>query len=214
VNLGSTVNSSAFEVSISISTDGLSFIFDSDRSGGYGGHDLWVSTRPTLSEPWSTPVNLGSMVNSSKWDYAPALSADSLSLFFTSGRSGGYGADDIWLTSRETKDDPWGEPVNLGPEVNSSSGEGNPGISADGSTLYFNSNRPGGLARISHSVGPAFLTALDFELFFRGTRWLSSCHLFSCRFFSVGGFETARNSLLAMYFRSFGYVQPSIGAYR
>ncbi|MBA7699087.1 hypothetical protein ES703_107773 [subsurface metagenome] len=144
VNLGSTVNSSAFEVSISISTDGLSFIFDSDRSGGYGGHDLWVSTRPTLSEPWSTPVNLGSMVNSSKWDYAPALSADSLSLFFTSGRSGGYGADDIWLTSRETTDDSWGEPVNLGPEVNSSSGEGNPGISADGSTLYFASNRSGG----------------------------------------------------------------------
>jgi len=141
VNLGSTVNSSAFEVKMSISTDGLSLIFDSDRSGGYGEHDLWVSTRPTLSDPWGTPVNLGSTVNSSAWDYAPALSADGLSLFFTSVRSGGH---ELWLTTRETTDDPWGEPVNLGPEVNSSAGQGNPGISADGSTLYFGSRRPGG----------------------------------------------------------------------
>lgn len=129
---------------MSISTDGLSFIFDSDRSGGYGGHDLWVSTRPSLLDPWGTAVNLGSTVNSSAWDYAPALSADGLWLFFCSGRSGGYGSDDIWLTRRQTTDESWGESVNLGPEVNSSSGEGTPFISADGSTLYFGSNRSGG----------------------------------------------------------------------
>jgi len=52
--------------------------------------------------------------------------------------------DGIWLTRRETTDDPWAEPVNLGPEINSSSGDGNPNISADGSTLYFGSGRPGG----------------------------------------------------------------------
>ena len=144
VNLGPTVNSSALEMSMSISTDGLSFIFDSDRSGGYGGHDLWVSTRPTLSESWGTPENLGSTVNGSDWDYTPELSSDGLLLFFCSDRSGGHGSDDIWLTRRETTDDSWGEPVNLGPEVNSSSGDGNPVISADGSTLYFGSNRFGG----------------------------------------------------------------------
>ncbi|MFH1884720.1 MAG: GC-type dockerin domain-anchored protein, partial [Planctomycetota bacterium] len=145
VNLGSTVNSSAFDVKMNISTDGLSLIFDSDRSGGYGGHDLWVSTRPTLSDSWGTPVNLGSTVNSSGWDYAPALSTDGLSLFFSSTRPGGYGGwDDLWLTRRDTTNDPWGEPVNLGPEVNSSSGEAGPSISVDGSTLYFGSNRPGG----------------------------------------------------------------------
>jgi len=141
VNLGSTINSSAFEVGSSISTDGLSLIFDSNRSGGYGRYDLYASTRPTLSDPWSTPVNLGSTVNSSAWDYAPALSADGLSLFFTSLRSGNY---EIWLTTKATKDDPWGEPVNLGPVVNSPVDGGNPYISADGSTLYFGSERPGG----------------------------------------------------------------------
>jgi len=91
MNLGPTVNSSVDEVGISISKDGLSLIFDSDRSGGYGGMDLWVSTRPTLSDSWSAPENPGPMVNSSEWDFAPALSADGLLLFFGSSRSGGYG---------------------------------------------------------------------------------------------------------------------------
>jgi len=144
VNLGSTINSPAFEVKMNISTDGLSIVFDSDRSGGYGGQDLWVSKRPTLSDPWGAPENLGPTVNSSVWDYAPSLSADGLSLFFASARSGGSGGDDIWVATRETTDDPWGEPVNLGPAVNSSSHENCPNVSADGSTLYFASNRSGG----------------------------------------------------------------------
>jgi len=145
VNLGSTVNSSAAEGPPSISTDGLSLFFESDRPGGYGGNDIYVSTRATIDDPWGEPVNLGPTVNSSVWDWFPSLSADGLSLFFTSLRSGGVGGDDIWLTTRETTNDPWGEPVNLGPAVNSSSAETCPNISADGSTLSFHSTRPGGM---------------------------------------------------------------------
>ena len=61
-------------------------------------------------------------------------------------RPGGYGGrwGDLWVTTRPTKDDPWGEPVNLGPTVNSAYTEMTPSISADGSTLYFESDRPGG----------------------------------------------------------------------
>jgi Tol biopolymer transport system component len=144
VNLGTTVNSSADDAGPVISSDGLSLLFSSNRAGGHGGQDLYVSTRATTDDPWGDPVNLGPTVNSSAWDYEPALSPDGLSLFFGSGRSGGYGSDDVWVTRRETTDDPWVEPVNLGPEVNSSSGEGAPFISPDGSTLYFGSNRSGG----------------------------------------------------------------------
>jgi len=149
VNLGSDINSSDADAAVNISLDRLSLFFNSTRSGGYGGQDLWVSTRLTLSHSWSAPVNLGPTVNSSTWDYIPALSASGLSLFFASyDRPDGLGSDDIWLTIRETIVDPWGEPVNLGPAINSSSGEGAPNISADGSTLYFCSDRAGGSGHV------------------------------------------------------------------
>ncbi len=144
VNLGPTVNTSYNDLCPRISGDGLSLYFESDRPGGSGSYDLWVTTRATLSQAWGPPANLGPTVNSSSWDYQPSISADGLSLFFTSGRPGGLGPDDIWVTTRATVSDPWGPPVNLGPQINTSADEFCPNISADGSTLYFTSSRPGG----------------------------------------------------------------------
>ena len=66
-------------------------------------------------------------------------------LFFQSRRPGGLGSWDIWVTTRETTNAEWSAPVNLGPPVNSSNNDGDPCISADGSTLFFWSNRSGGL---------------------------------------------------------------------
>jgi len=144
VNLGATVNSSSNDYQPNVSSDGLSLYFASNRPGGYGSFDLWVTTRATLSDPWGPGVNLGPTVNSSSSEYQPSISADGLSLFFEFGRPGGLGPDDIWVTTRATVSDPWGTPVNLGSQVNTSGDDGNPDISADGSTLYFTSNRPGG----------------------------------------------------------------------
>ncbi|MHC4626944.1 MAG: protein kinase domain-containing protein [Planctomycetota bacterium] len=142
-NLGSTVNSPADDAGI-ISADGRFLIICSNRPGGCGGQDLWMSKRPTPSDPWGIPVNLGPTINTSVWDFVPSLSTDGLLLFFCSTRPGSYGAWDIWMTRRATRDHDWGTPVNLGPAVNSSPDQGNPGISSDGSTLYFGSRRPGG----------------------------------------------------------------------
>ncbi|MHC4539320.1 MAG: hypothetical protein ACYS74_06010, partial [Planctomycetota bacterium] len=143
VNLGSTVNGPAKEAFPSISADGLSLFFESTRPGGYGNHDLWVTTRPTVSDPWGPPVNLGPTVNTSYQDATPGISADGLSLFFESTRSG-YGSFDLWVTTRTTPDADWSAPVNLGATVNSSAWDGLPSISADGRTLFFESKRPGG----------------------------------------------------------------------
>jgi hypothetical protein len=82
-------------------------------------------------------MNLGPTVNSSAQEVDPGISADGQMLFFASNRSGGYGDDDIWVTRRATTDDDWGEPVNLGPIINSSGWEDYPNVSADGSTLFF-----------------------------------------------------------------------------
>ena len=148
VNLGPTVNSSAEEVFPRISPDGLQLYFSElevFRPGGYGGSDMWVTTRDTASDPWGTPVNLGPTVNSSSHDDAPFITADGLALFFNSTRPGAYGLPDIFVTRRATTDDDWDTPMNLWPTVNISYGENTPRISADGSTLYFFSKRPGGV---------------------------------------------------------------------
>ena len=140
VNLGPTVNSSADDCYPSISADDLSLYFTSTRSGGSGPADIWVTTRETIHDPWGTPVNLGPMVNSADGNGHPAISTDGRTLFFTSDRPGGYGNGDIWITTRATTNDPWGEPVNLGSTVNSSAWEGFPNVSADGSTLFFHAS--------------------------------------------------------------------------
>jgi Tol biopolymer transport system component len=144
VNLGPTVNSLSTDGVPSISADGLELYFTSDRPGGRGNSDTWVTTRETVSEPWGAPVNLGSPVNSSSADFAPAISPDDLELYFCSQRTGGYSGDEIWVTRRDAKDAPWSEPVNLGPTVNSPNLDATGSISSDGLALFFQSNRSGG----------------------------------------------------------------------
>jgi Tol biopolymer transport system component len=136
-NLGPLINSSSTDESPSISADGLILVFVSDRPGGYGEADLWMTTRATTSEPWGEPENLGSPVNTSDIDWCPSLSPDGCTLYYASRRSGGIGNSDIWVTTRATTDDAWGEPVNLGTPVNHSGNDGTTFISEDGLELYF-----------------------------------------------------------------------------
>src|SRR2546428_5066611 len=98
--------------------------------------------------PWGTPVNLGPVVNSSYSDNSPAISKDGLSLYITSSppapRPGGRGGADIWVSQRASIDAPWGEPVDLGPNINSARNDGVPSLSTDGHRLYFHSTGRGG----------------------------------------------------------------------
>jgi len=96
------------------------------------------------SSEWSEPVNLGAPVNSSANDMNAALSPDELSVYFVSLRAGGLGGADIWVSRRASPDSPWEEPVDLGPNVNSSGLEASPSLSMDGHLLFFSSDRPGG----------------------------------------------------------------------
>jgi len=144
VNLGPIVNASSYDAYPSVSADGLMLFMQSYRPGGCGGYDIWMTTRQSKDNLWTTPVNLGSTVNSSAIDGDPCISPDGLVLFLTSLRPGGYGIADLYLVRRATIQDSWGSPMNLGPIVNRSPDQGNPSISADGVTLYFASGRPGG----------------------------------------------------------------------
>lgn len=151
-NLGTLVNSSQMQYDPSISADGLELYFISYRPGGLGQADIWVTTRETKAAPWGKPVNLGPTINCTEEDNAPDISADGLSLYFASTRSGGYGGRDLWVANRKTKSDPWGKPVNLGPTVNNPADEHGPSISSDGLSLYFSGlwddpNRPDGFGK-------------------------------------------------------------------
>ncbi|MHC4431931.1 MAG: protein kinase domain-containing protein, partial [Planctomycetota bacterium] len=146
-SLGPTINSSSYEAQADVSNDGLELFFTSGRPGGFGGVDIWVTTRAMTEDEWGEPTNLEPIVNSSADESWPSISADGLQLYFGDRRvlrPGGYGDSDIWVTTRATKNDNWGTPVNLGPTVNSSAWDGTPAISADGMTLFLCSNRPGG----------------------------------------------------------------------
>jgi len=153
VNLGPVVNAGGHEFVAHISHDGLELYFTSNRSGGYGSLDMWVTRRATKDDAWGIPENLGPLVNSSRRDGAPRLSPDELELYFYSeNRSGGYGHFDIWVSRRSTKDDPWGEPVNLGSSVNSSACDTYPFLSSDGLLLFVCEEigspiRPGGFGQ-------------------------------------------------------------------
>jgi len=139
-NLGTTVNSSYDECTPYLSPDGLSLYFSeyvNNRPDGYGGIDIWLSTRETVEADWGIPANIGPPINTSADDGSICIWDGGLVLYFGSNRSGGYGDYDLWAATRATTDDPWGEPVNLGSTVNSEFTDLCPNLSSDGLSLYF-----------------------------------------------------------------------------
>jgi len=141
VNLGPLVNSPFTDFTPELSRDGLSLYFSSNRPGGFGLTDLYAARRIAPDQPWGPPVNLGAVINTSRPEAGPHLSRDGHRLYFGSGRPGGLGANDIWVSWRSDPNDDlaWEAPVNLGPAVNSSGFEG--GMTLRLPELYVASDR-------------------------------------------------------------------------
>src|SRR3989440_167247 len=85
---------------VTVRVDGKELMFWSTRPGGLGGADLWLSTRQTVHDSWSPPVNLPAPLNSSSDDVTPSLSFDGRTLIFASNRPGGSGGNDIYMSTR------------------------------------------------------------------------------------------------------------------
>lgn len=130
--VGSTINTKEYEGASSISGDGKTLVFT------YGTRsepcDLYYSKK--TGNEWSKPKSLGVNVNTKDWDSQPCLSADGRTLYFSSERRGGFGREDIWITRLDTND-VWTNPVNAGPQINTSDSEFTPFIHPNGTTLYF-----------------------------------------------------------------------------
>lgn len=160
------INTEKDELGPELSRDGTELYFYSDRAGGLGGYDVWVSRRVdgATGSAWSAPTNLGESVNSSANEYGPALGADGKTLYFASNRlragepdrgAVGWPATMREKRSRhdydlysakagaEGRENGWVAAVPL-EALNTTFDEGAPATSPAGDFLYFASDRPGG----------------------------------------------------------------------
>jgi len=93
---------------------------------------------------WSAAFNVGPPVNTADYnDTYAILSRDELTMYFTSDRPGGLGGDDLWFTTRASRDDPWGDPQNMS-SLNSTALDSLAVLSSDEHVMFFHSTRPGG----------------------------------------------------------------------
>jgi Tol biopolymer transport system component len=119
-----------------------------------------VSTRLSPSHLFTPPIRV-SEVNSPNHDFEPCLSADELTLYFSSTRDGGVGGKDIWLAVRPDVASPFGEPTNV-PELNTVHADGEAAISADDLTIYLSSQRPGAVGGVDIWVAERADSSLPF----------------------------------------------------
>ncbi len=137
-NMGEPINSKAKETQPSLSADGLTLYFASNRSGGKGKLDIWVSHQND-DGTWSQPKNLGDTINTSGDEMSPFIHHDNSTLYFTSDSHTGMGGFDIFMSTK-SKDGKWGEPKNLGYPINTHRDEIGLIVNAKGNMAYFASD--------------------------------------------------------------------------
>ena len=148
VNLGPIINASSNERAPALSRDGHFLFFNSDRAGGFGGSDIWVSWRSHVHDDfdWQQPVNLGATINTAAFEGGAAFfESDETALpqlYFVSNRPGGAGVQDVYVSTVSAG---WfGASVRV-PELSSPQSDLSPGIRHDGLEILIASNRPGTL---------------------------------------------------------------------
>jgi len=133
-NLGSTINSIAWESQPSLSADGRTLYFVSNRKGGLGGRDIWVST--TKDGQWGIPINLGRNINTPKEEVSPFIHPNGKTLYFASDGLPGFGGFDIYSNELDSND-VWSSLRNIGYPINRGTDQMSLIITADGTKAYY-----------------------------------------------------------------------------
>lgn len=125
-----------------IASDGLTLYFASDRPGGFGGIDLYVTKKDPKTGQWSVPQNLGKNINTKGDEKTPFMHSDSETLYFSSTGHYGFGGYDIFYVRKDEKGE-WQEPENIGSPINGSTDDTGFFVSTDTKTGYFFSYNEG-----------------------------------------------------------------------
>lgn len=137
--LNKNINTEAWEGSCSMSADGRYLYFASERKGGLGGRDIYVSEK--VNGDWGPAVNMGSKINTSYDEDAPFIHPDGITLFFSSKGHTSIGGYDIMFSVQ--KDGEWQEPKNMGIPLNTTEDDRYYVINAKGDKGFFSSDRGG-----------------------------------------------------------------------
>ncbi|MFT2011206.1 OmpA family protein [Pontibacter sp. 13R65] len=154
-NMGYTVNSKAWESQPSLSADGRTLYFTSNRSGGKGKEDIWV-THMREDGSWEKPTNLGAPINTPGRDMAPFIHASGSTLYFVSDGHQGMGGLDVFKTALKP-DRKWEEPQNMGYPLNTHADEGSVFITPDNTTGYYS-------RRVTADTGSPSILMYSFEV--------------------------------------------------
>jgi outer membrane protein OmpA-like peptidoglycan-associated protein/Tol biopolymer transport system component len=138
INLGKVINSEYWDSQPSISPDGSTLYFVSNRPGGNGGYDIWKSLLSDEGK-WSEPINLGPTINTVYDENTPFIHADGKTLYFSSDGWPGFGNKDIFY-SRIDSESEFSTPINLGYPINTYNEEIGLIVTADGTEGLFSSN--------------------------------------------------------------------------
>lgn len=141
-NLGKNVNSSWWDGHPTLSPSGDTLFFASNRFGGYGGLDIYFSVR--TEKGWSKAQNIGYPISNARDQTSPYMAVDGKTLYFSSSGHGGLGGLDVFFTRVDSTTGKWGEPVNLGPPINTSRNDYFFSIPASGELIFFSSDREPG----------------------------------------------------------------------
>jgi len=134
-NLGGDINTDNWESQANLSSDGRFMLFASNRSGGQGEADIYVSE--LTDDGWTTPVNLGNTINTSGDERTPFLAADGKTMYFSSDGHFGFGSYDLFVSKRLDESwTKWSKPVNMGKYINTLGGDTYFSIPESGSRAY------------------------------------------------------------------------------
>ncbi len=156
IKLNSNINSKHWEPSAFISADGYAMYFTSDRPGGFGGRDIYVSKKDPKGE-WGKAMNMGALINTEFDEDAPFIHPDGITLFFSSNGHNTMGGFDVFYSTLSDDGIKWQKPVNVGYPINSPDDDVFYVVSTDKTKAYYSSFKEGGLGEKDNYI----ITFLD-----------------------------------------------------
>jgi len=176
--LGSSVNTKYNEANASVSSDGKTVFFCSDRPDGLGGWDIWYTTKDEKGN-WVEPKNLGPVINTTENEVYVFMHYDGVTLYFSSDGHGGFGNADLFMSKLTANG--WSAPMNLGPAINSPEKDFYFTIPGSGDLAYFSSTRSDtlGLEDIYSVPIPALLKPQGLTLVYGIVANIDTCQKFT-----------------------------------